>query len=183
MSDSLLTSLHKLLATPEPASLGPQPRAGRESLSALNARLDEVFTSGDLSSSAEKLIRSLVLLWHDHLEPSHSLSQEIHSKDGSYVHGIMHRREPDYGNARYWFHRVGEHPCYRVLGERVESLDGATARDLIARLAPKGKLDPFALIELCEATAGEGEHSAKAALLRDVQKIEFETLLDYFARQ
>ena len=38
-------------------------------------------------------------LWllHDFLDESHSLSQEITTDTGSYWHGIMHRREPDYG--------------------------------------------------------------------------------------
>ena len=48
-------------------------------------------------------------LWlhHNFLDESHTLSQDIDTTTGSYWHAIMHRREGDYGNAKYWLHRVG----------------------------------------------------------------------------
>src|SRR6266851_8286896 len=51
-------------------------------------------------------------LYHDFMDESHTLSQEIHTTSGSYWHGFMHRREPDYSNAKYWFQRVGSHPIF-----------------------------------------------------------------------
>jgi hypothetical protein len=39
-------------------------------------------------------------LWllHDFLDEAHAVSQDIGTVEGSYWHGIMHRREPDYSN-------------------------------------------------------------------------------------
>ena len=63
-----------------------------------------------------KLLAGLWLLAGD-LDASHEYSQAIEDRDGSFWHGIMHRREGDFGNAKYWFRRVGDHPALRPLRE------------------------------------------------------------------
>ena len=79
-------------------------------------------------------VQSGLLLWNDALDASHIISQSIESRTGSYWHGIMHRREPDYSNAKYWFRRVGVHPTYPVLRERALALlqSGSTESDSLA---------------------------------------------------
>ena len=62
--------------------------------------------------------KSGLLLWNDALDDSHDISQGLSNNTGSYWHGIMHRREPDYSNAKYWFGRVGTHPIFPKLRER-----------------------------------------------------------------
>src|SRR5262245_35001335 len=58
-------------------------------------------------------------LYHDFLDESHSISQDLHTVEGSYWHAIMHRREPDYWNSKYWFRRVGDHPIYDKLNPAI----------------------------------------------------------------
>ncbi|MBI4556970.1 MAG: hypothetical protein HY706_05245 [Candidatus Hydrogenedentes bacterium] len=50
-------------------------------------------------------------LYVDELDRSHKISQKIDDTTGSFWHGIVHRREGDFSNSHYWFHRVGRHPA------------------------------------------------------------------------
>jgi hypothetical protein len=111
-------------------------------------------------------------LYHDFLDESHALSQEIATPTGSYWHGIMHRREPDAANAAYWFRRVGSHPIFEALAEE--------ARHLGLQL-PSARWDPFRFIDLCEARRGTG--AEEEMRLRRVQQREWELLFDYCQRQ
>src|SRR5437879_6116878 len=119
MSRPLSQELRNLLTTSEPPDLGPGPRPGVESEAVLKKRLSQALKSSELPSQNQELIRALVLLWHDHFEPAHKIAQDIENPDGSFVHAILHRREPDYGNSKYWFRRVGNHPVFPEIANRV----------------------------------------------------------------
>jgi hypothetical protein len=176
----VVEKLRTLLRTAEPASLGPEPRAGRESLSNLQNQLRGIFSETQFSETQQPLIRSLILLWHDHLDESHSISQNIHSTDGSFLHGIMHRREPDYGNAKYWFHRVGEHPSYPSIARNAsEILSGTHLHNL--NLIQGDAWDAYAFIDACENALRKND-AAIISVLQQIQEIEFKTLLEHFLR-
>jgi hypothetical protein len=178
VSDQTTTQIKQLLATPEPPSLGPQPRAGVIAEAELNAKLAALFRETKFSPVQQELIRSLLLLWHDHLDASHNISQGIENADGSFVHAIMHRREPDYWNAKYWWRRVGAHPAFGEIARRVGELLGQRgAGELAKQLLPGGKWDACVFVDACETAAGAAE---RGALLREVQRIETEVLLESF---
>src|SRR5215472_18856895 len=111
--------LNHFLATDETAELGPGPRSGVQSQTLLENRLRPMLEDSGLSQERQELIRALILLWHDHLEAAHVIAQNVEGPDGAFVHGIMHRREPDPGNAAYWFRRVGRHPAFGPIGSKV----------------------------------------------------------------
>ena len=174
-------SISALLHTPEPADLGPHPRAGTLSVRDVNARLDEAFRTAKLSSGSQQLIRSAVLLWHDHLDASHTISQDLHSSDGSFLHGIMHRREPDYFNAKYWFARVGNNASYPEIAQRVNAfLDSKGASALKTEVIPAGKWDADAFVDACEAASGRRGTEEQRTLLREIQRIEATVLIERF---
>ena len=48
-------------------------------------------------------------IYVDELDKSHAVSQGLNDTTGSYWHAIMHRREGDFGNSKYWLRQAGHH--------------------------------------------------------------------------
>jgi hypothetical protein len=121
-------------------------------------------------------------LYHDFLDESHEISQEIDTTTGCYWHGLMHRREPDYGNSGYWFRRVGKHPVFaELVGEAARIARAGPAGPRAAFLTQQTSWDPFAFNNLCEEMAGS--ESAGETLCRRIQQREWEILFDFCYRQ
>lgn len=60
-------------------------------------------------------LRAGIWLYVDDLESSHAASQSLSTPTGSYWHAIMHRREGDFGNSKYWLRMAGSHPVWRLI--------------------------------------------------------------------
>jgi hypothetical protein len=100
-----------------------RPKPGRHPLLAKRISL----------SKAPDEVRAGLFLYIDELDLSHRLSQDLDSPTGSYWHAIMHRREGDFSNSKYWLNRAGRHPF----------------------LATMPGFDPQRLVDECEKDLGE----------------------------
>ena len=81
------------------------------------------------SGAHAELIKAALFLWNDEFDLAHEAAQEAENHDGSYWHAILHRREPDYSNARYWYDRAGDHP---VFGEMQTCFTGWSPASFVA---------------------------------------------------
>ncbi len=118
------------------------------------------------------------------LDESHALSQSIHTAEGSFLHAIMHRREPDYANAKYWFRRVGQHPCYaEIAGQVMRLLENRGEQELSGTLVPGGDWNPLTFVDACEAAAPSPAPHPRVETLEAVQEIEFDCLLAHLIRE
>jgi hypothetical protein len=157
----------------------------------LAAAVEKALANATLSSAELQCVVSGVLLLWDFLKESHEISQTMEGcgtpRTADYWHGIMHRREPDAGNASWWFRRVGSHPAFAALSTNldrwlIESSASDDERKLVQqKVCPNGRFDPFAVIELStQALRKPGQ--SEDSLLRRVQYFEILNLLSWSLR-
>lgn len=119
------------------------------------------------------LVRGGLLYALDAIDEAHKIFQDSPGDLGAYWHGMMHRREGDFDNARYWFRRAGVLPVFSELHR--------AACEHSADMARQSNWDPYLFTGACEqARFGETEGLDKLASL---QRIEFAGLFDYCWRQ
>ena len=167
-------------------TLVPQAAWSTELTNALeSASLDKLFHGESVKNTTfGEAIKSGLLLWNDALDESHDISQGLENQTGSYWHGIMHRREPDYSNAKYWFGRVGTHPIFPALRERALAILKETSNpsDALANIAQtigaEEHWDAYQFIDWCQA-AEDGSDADVTHFLQQVQAEEIKLLLAY----
>ena len=122
-------------------------------------------------------------LWllHNFLDESHEISQKLENPTGSFWHGVMHRREEDYSNAKYWFCRVGVHPIYSELGGAAKELAESNDDQKAAFLREQHLWDPNRFIDLCKGA--NGRNSDLEMLCRRIQRLEWDLLFNYCYRR
>lgn len=160
-------ALAELLRALPLAPLGPgkPDRAVEGKLAALN---DSALV-GTKAADRGMLSACRAGLWlaFNHLDRSHALSQELHTPEGSFWHAIMHRREPDAWNSKYWWRRVGSHPVLQQLAEQAPALGYKYQ-------------NPQEFVDFCERVRGSG--TPDEDLAKRVQRREWELLFAHCYR-
>ena len=116
-------------------------------------------------------------LYFSCFEEAHDLAQNCEEAEGELWHAILHRQEPDSGNAAYWFRKAGPHPTFTALSH-------AAVR--VLRRIPDaefrtGRWDPFAFIAFCERARRQPGSSQEQAAV-EIQRAEWQILFDYCAK-
>jgi hypothetical protein len=137
------------------------------------------FKPADLFPRLEEPEAPMTGLWlyFSCFEEAHELADYCETPEGELWHAILHRQEPDSGNAAYWFRKAGRHPMYSDLAREVTKI---THRFREAEFRA-GRWDPFAFIAFCDrARLQPGSVQEQAAM--EIQRAEWQVLFDYSAR-
>jgi hypothetical protein len=109
----------------------------------------------------------------------HEICQDLATAEGAYWHAILHRQEPDPGNAAYWFRRVGRHALYPALVEHARDI---VQREPGASFTIAEAWDPFAFVDLCESARQQPADTPAHRAAREIQLAEWQLLFDDCAR-
>jgi hypothetical protein len=157
---------------------GWQP--GRTMLSAL--RPEALLKTPARSPDDASAVLAGLWLWHDWLDESHTLSQSIHTDTGSFWHAIMHRREGDFANAKYWYARCRHHPALAEIA--------AAGRTLVTQAGGHGDLerlvrdewDPSSFVDIVQAVHDKPEDPLHPVAVT-LQQAEWRGLFNHCVRK
>ena len=117
-------------------------------------------------------------LFHDFIAESHTISQDLKSPAGSFWHAIMHRREGDFANAKYWYARCRHHPTLRWIGEAGRAaLRGVANVGQLERLV-ESEWDPDGFVDVVEAIHQRTDDPLYEPAVR-LQRAEWRVLFDH----
>ena len=144
-----------------------------------NYSLGELFDGFAVTDSEfGNCVRSGLLLCNDAIDSSHEIVQNIGTKTGNYWHAIMHRRESDYSNAKYWFGRVGKHPIYfQLLCYAQELSQTEQLEEYTKILESNDEWNPAQFVDWCQAATNSEDN--KKTFLEQIQLKELQLLIDF----
>lgn len=156
-------------------SLDAKPRGDRLEASFIDEELHRLWKSRALPVWSEKQVKCLLYLWHDYLEVSHQIAQDERSIEFNYFHAMIHRREGDFFNSRFWFRQLDDRHIVLIdLAKEVRRF--LTERKELQLLKVLVKEDGWVPLEFLEEVmkASKMERtSSTVKLLTEIQAIEF----------
>ena len=135
---------------------------------------DAIVAGGPIGvPQAFDVVRGGLLYALDDLAACHEFFQNTANDLVGYWHGMMHRREADFDNARYWFRRSGTLPFFDTLQHHAAGISADMAKQL--------SWDPYLFTGQCEQHRF-GADDDSGELIR-LQRAEFDVVFDYSWRQ
>lgn len=175
--DSLAKPIADLIKVDRSMELGPGSPDTEMRAKLAGLSVDQLFDGFTVVDPImAKAVVSSLWLYHDFLDESHAISQSIDNPTGCYLHGIMHRREGDYSNAKYWFRRVGKHPIeddLLLFAKQLTLQSGLPSSEV--DLSSQPTWSHVAFVDLVESVVGR--RSKVEELCRSIQAIELAGLM------
>lgn len=137
------------------------------------------------NEKAAQAVKAGVLLWNDELSLSHDICQGLKTPESSYIHGVMHRREGDYSNAKHWFAKAKNHPVATKLFEKSTQIgdDIVPATDQLSHYSSDlkgiGHWSPDSFVDWCESASQGNVDSTCLYFFKKLQIEEIRLLIDH----
>lgn len=152
------------------------PSGVADPLLSLELRSAELF--GPKSGAMVECCRAGLLLFNDDLDAAHPLVQDLPDTTAAFWHAVLHRREGDFSNGRYWWNRTGQHPAFEPIFDSV--LHRVPEFSLLDEMRAAGRWLPLEFNAACQSCARDGKHETE---LRATQRLEMRGLLEWCAAQ
>jgi hypothetical protein len=121
-------------------------------------------------------------LWlrHDGLKECHDIVQDLIGPTGAFWHAIMHRREGDFSNAKYWYARCADHRALRLISSLSLDVVGRDTSDERLLKVVSGEYDPDAFVDFVQAVYRHPDTPGYTAAAR-LQQVEWKALFQHCA--
>ncbi len=90
--------------------------------------LDQLKQTLNDDAPPDDIPQTVAALWWEangDWDKAHQVAQGVDSPDGAWVHAYLHRKEPDPGNAAYWYRRAGKPVCDASFDEEWNAIASA----------------------------------------------------------
>lgn len=149
-------------------------------------RLEAIKPAGVFGWFADEELSAVALaglwLWHDFLDEAHEIVGPMRSPTAAFFHAIIHRREGDLSNAKYWYRQCENHPALPAIAARCgPTVANLPADKQIFRIVNQS-WNGSAFVDLVGDVTSRQKHSHED-VARMLQKIEWMTLFELTARQ
>lgn len=172
------TVIGSLLA---PADLRPPLDAGTKHVAMADPLLaltpDNVTGQQPTDRGAAACCLAGLWLWHNYLDEAHMVCQSQETPSGNSWHAIMHRREADFDNAKYWFRRAGDHPAHARIARFAAALRDSHPEIAAAEWPLRsGRWDPCRFVDWTRDVVGSD--SPAVPICRELARAEWIALFD-----
>lgn len=156
---------------------------GRKAIEALSEK-----EAGVAKSQSLPLLQAALYLCFDCFDEAHNIANDHEGTvAGNWIHAILHRREPDASNSKYWYARVNlPAKVFSTIGEEVLWLLKNTSdhelESLLKKMEKSKSWEPAAFVDLCDKYREKDSKSQPYRLLAVFQEIEWRTLAEYILK-
>ena len=146
-----------------------------------STRAEELVNGGVKDQDAARALLAALWLWHDYLDESHAISQKLDDATGSFWHAIMHRREGDFSNSKYWYARCAGHSALATLGAQAGAIVHPHPADKSLLKIVMSGFNPNALVDLVEEVHRRPDDPRHRVAVQ-LQQLEFRVLFESCVR-